>query len=371
MDTRDFQKQFGGFLDLLKEKPSKQFLVLKVYGATLNAETSFKYNNVEFVSAGNKKIDKLRVGITKADDSMKADFFDGEDYLFAIISAKVFNDAPVINSVKHTLQKEITYLSLILSKQLRIDLDSYLLTPDFESFIWKTYLDKIKAIEDKDIKDLNDNPFFFLKKYSGLSATHVFYHESTFISASINNEIESYWRYLENILSFQRTPDSIIDTVSSLLLLNEKYYRKKHIMQYLSETTIPGHFDYATFGLEPHEILSFRDEFAKSKSKNFYRKIDYPFLKELEKIENKRHTKNRNRSIKNYYTRILLEVYEYRNAIIHANIINNKTDIKLQHCIPDVISRFRWVLFSYVRKFPKEEFKNLTDRAFADAKKLL
>ena len=371
LKTGNFQKQFEGFLDFLKENPVNHFLILKVYGATLQPQKSFKYNAVEFLSSHHKKIEKLKTNVVGHDESMHVDFFDGEDYLFAVIPTKVFNDAPILDSVKRIVQKEVGYLSLRLDRQLRIDFESYLLTPDFEHCIWKTYLNKIKTIEDKDIKTINDNPFFFLKKYSGPGANHILYHEEAFINASINNLIESYWKYIENILSFKRTPASIIDTVSSLLLLNEKYFRKEHIHNYLLETTTPWQFDYAGFGLEPHEIIQLRKELSKSQSKNFFKKIDYPFLKELEKIETKRHTKNRNRDIKNYYIRILLEVYEYRNAITHANVINQKADIKLQFCMPDLISRFRWILFQYVRKYPKAEFKSLINSALIEAEKLI
>lgn len=223
-------------------------------------------------------------------------------------------------------------------------------------------------INNKDKEKIDDNPFTFLNKYNSPAKDHLLKHERIFLHAMHYNNLEGYWRYFENILSmnFSKT----VDTVAALILLNEKSIRDNRLINYLFRNTQPWYFDYHRLGVTPVTFIELSNELQKFKTKRFFETLDYPFFYEIKDMKQKKHTANRYSTLKDYYTRILTELYEVRNSITHQNLIQQRAKIKLQNSVHEMTIRFRWLLFAYVRKYPMLNFKQLIDQAKNDSLKL-
>lgn len=370
IQNRDFAKQFQGLVNFLFEEPSDYFIIVKVLGTTLPDDTIFKYNGIDFISQNSEKIKYLKESILKLESYYSEKYFSENSHLFALIPLKVFRDNILIDEIIPILQDAIIYLELILNKFLSIDRENYLYTTDFTNCGYKfNSNESIKKIDKKDIEILNDNPYEFLKEFNGEAKDHILKHEKIFIHAIHFNNLEELWQYLENLLPIK--VGEIISTVSSLILLNEKYLRSKKLINFLRTNVLPWNFDYHRLNIDPGKYVSLFNEIGRSKTNNFFQSLDYPFFEELKFIKQKKHTKKRYMDLKEYYSRILLELYESRNTITHQNLIHYRAKIKLNYSVPNIIIRLRWVIFGYIRKYPHYTFQNIIQKAIEDANNLI
>lgn len=369
IERRDFAKQFEGLIHFLEEEPSDKFFLCKVYGISIEDSSSFRYNRTKFLSQHDSQIISLKENLIRTDKSLAEMFFAGSDFLFAKIPIRAFGDEIVTQNILPELQDSVEYLEIVLDKYLFIDHKSYVITRDFLTGTFKgNWGNGFLNISNKDKEKIDDNPYTFLNKLDSPAKNHLLKHERIFLHAMHYNNLAEYWRYFENILLMNSS--KTVDTVAALLLLNEKEIRDNQLTNYLFQNTQPWHFDYHRLGITPVAFLELYNELQKFKSKNFFEVLDYPFFNEIKSMKQKRHTVNRYGTLKDFYARILWELYEVRNTITHQNLIQQRAKIKLQNSVHELTNRFRWVLFFYIRKYPNLNFKQIIDKAKKDSLKL-
>lgn len=365
----DFTKQFQGLINFIDEKPVNKFFLCKVFGVSIEDSSSFLYNRMEFLGQRDSQIISLKENLLRTDKDLAEIFFSGSDFLFAKIPIKVFGDEIVTQNILPELQDSVEFLEIVLDKFLFIDHKSYVITTDFLKGAFQGNWRKgVINISNKDREKIDDNPYTFLNKVDSPAKDHLLKHERIFLHAMHYNNLEEYWRYFENIL-LMNSPKTV-ETVAALLLLNEKEIRNNRLFNYLIQNTQPWSFNYHRLNVEPPTFIGLLNDLYKSKSKRFFETLDYPFFHEIKNLKQKKHTVYRYNTLKDYYTRILWELYEVRNSITHQNLIQQRAKIKLQNSVHDITNRFRWVLFSYIRKYPTFNFKQIIDKAKNDSLEL-
>ena len=367
LKVRDFKKQFYGIYNFYTESFKEEFILLKVFGAKLSGDALFNYNGIEFMSPNNKKIEAVKKKLNRVDKISSRKYFSGNEFLIASIPVKNYHSQPHIEEVLIILRDAVNYMSLIFEKTLVVNSDSYITTSDFLDSGWKIGWSKsVKEIKENDLERLNDNPFDAFKDFKSPAISHFLNVEKIFINAMLYNDIEGFWRYLETLFSNVDSSKKITEIVATLILKNENLIRKMHTRSYIVNFSIPWNFDYSKYKLSPSEFLILRNEVINNKTANFYSKIDYPFVNELHKIESKKLTEKRYIILKDFYSKIFLELYENRNSIAHANNFDEKSYIKLKNTIPNLLIRLRWVLFDLFKKYPKHRFNDIVNIAISN-----
>jgi len=331
----------------------------------MNQTSSFTYKEVRFLGFENAEFDNIRRNFFATDEENATLFFQAANCLLAVTPVYSFDDDFPLGQILKSVQDAVDYLGIVVDRNVQISTETYLVTSDFIDIYWKTSYPK--EIGEMQLNLLEDTPFIFLEKFSGQAKIHILNQESTFIGAIKSEDIEGYWRYLENLFA-HKGAQAVIDIVSTILLLNEKLDRDDHITQYLFSSTSPWNFDYQRFGMTPAEFIAIRNKLGLKKAKHFLENFDYPFFNELIKILSKRYTKKRWSNLQRYYNSLLLQLYEARNGITHANLLHNKAYFKLELTIPPIVTRVRRLLFSYVRIYPTLAFQELIEIILQDAK---
>jgi len=361
LKTLNFPKQFHGIINFLDQEPVNKFLICKIFGASLSDDSILNYNRVEFFGSNNSKIKLLKLNLEKGSKEITEMFFAGNNYLLAAIPIRVYKEEIVVENVLPELQDATVYLEIILDKFLFIDHESYVITTNFlNGGVKSNTRNGVKEVKKKEIEKFNDNPYSFLASYRSPAKDYLLQNERVFIDAAHYNNLEGFWRYLENL--FIDNPKYIIETVAELIISNENFIRKNKLTHYLFQNTLPWSFDYHRFGIDGPDFVLLTNELQKSETQRFFERMDYPFFHEIKNM----FSVHSPTTLKDYYVRILRELYEVRNTIAHQNLIQGKAKIKLQHSIPEIVSRFRWVLFEYIRKYPDLDFKAIITKAKKD-----
>ncbi|MGC4102329.1 hypothetical protein [Ferruginibacter sp.] len=368
LQQRDFKKQFEGIVNFINEPPTRRFLILKASGLSMEKDYDFSYNVVRFLGVDHTQLETIKKKMWALDKENAAFFFEPSNHMLAVMPVDSFEDELIISQFLKPFRDAAAFLGLSMDRNVVINAESYMITSDFDEVYWKLAIPREAG--KRDTNQLSDTPYIFLNNYVGPSTTHILRQEATIITAFKNDDIEGYWKYFENLFA-GKGAKTIIETIATILLLNEKSERNHNVTDYLFGSTLPWNFDYKRFGMTPSQFISIRNKLGDKKTIYFLNNFDYPFFQELKKIHGKKHTKKRFQKMYDYYHSLLLELYESRNSVTHSNLLHPKAHIKLELTIPRIVSRLRWLIFKYIRKNQNLPFESLTELIVRDAEKLL
>jgi hypothetical protein len=126
------------------------------------------------------------------------------------------------------------------------------------------------------------------------------------------------------------------------------------------------YFDYKQVGLEEDDIFIPAGGAMKKWNPELNitlleSKIKSPFLKFVIDYYKKYDSKEQLEKWRQYFQSLMLELYEYRNLVLHTGKINEYAKLKLEVALPELINKARWELINACRKNPTLNFKELIE----------
>jgi len=364
--NRTFKQQFEGIYHFFKEKPINEYFIYRVFN--INSEKSFRfnYNKVTFYHPNHKKFDEIHSLVKK--NSFTEDFFDNKDMLLALVKVNYNSNRIAEQQAVDIISKELKYLNLRLKADSYLEKYSYLSTSNFKNLGYRwSYKEKKRDISNWHIKSLEYNPYILLKNTNKESRIHLLDCESLYIHAETSKNPEDYWRYLETLIPLKEGNKQVIDVFSSLLLISARNKENELNRVYIYNSI------NNSYGIDLN-LSDKNKQLRNPKDVNFdhlKEEIKHPFLEYLfnEKIVS--FDSNNYKELKSYYKRVIWETQSLRNSIIHNNQNNEKALIKIDMKLPNLIKRFRNVLFDGIKKHKELNFTELIEQLKKDANILI
>lgn len=366
--NRNFQQQFDGIYNILKEKLSANYFIFRVYGLKSFDQFTFVYNRVTFYNPKHEKLQEINKKIKG--EKFLNDFLENDEYLLlAVVRAEYGSIDIATSNAVEIINRELQFINKVFSANCYLEKFSYLLTPDFVSIGWHMNAkDKGHRIIAKETELLEDNPYNFLRKSPKRLKEDLLKYEPIFVDALMNRNISTYWQYLETIIPATKHDEKqVIHSVSNLLLLNAETHYKNRLRSYIIGALSPLSISAAHLGISTSRQLEIINRPDLINWRDLKDEINHPFLKYLvgeflSKL-NKQDLLNR----KHFYEVILLEAYAQRNSIIHRGFANEKSLITLNGTLPRFVNRLRWILFDGIKQkvgndYPEIVF-NLKEKA--------
>ena len=161
------------------------------------------------------------------------------------------------------------------------------------------------------------------------------------------------------------------EKVSTILLLDEKGVNECLAVNSLFYTLDYFNLPSGIFNLSWREIKDIQKELYSGVINEAVRQINYPLIKEILSMHDMKISKDEYAKLQEYYDRVLKEAYAQRNFYIHNAISNKKLGLKLKNSLPDMVQRFRWILFDEIKLHITIEFDEMIDKLYQKGLKLL
>lgn len=354
IENRTFYQQFEGIGNYLKKTAKKNYFIFRIGNIICDENFIFKFNDISFHSGSDVKILDLKDILAKRKGAEEVSFFDKDYDLFAIVKKEVHNER---DDVKFAINKAIEYLNhinLTCNTSGYIDKNSYLFTEDFINLGFNiSWSGSKNRLTKNSLARLTDtNALDFLEKKRIKSKSHFLNYENIYVKAKTNNNIDEYWRYLENLMQ-KPFKQKFIDLIEDELIRMQNDFIKSYIMNTLSLWNYNSRKSSFTF--EEQKLLLFKMQKDDFDYNEILQKTTDEFLIDL--IEYKLNFDKKN--VKEYSLRILNEIYEQRNFIQHSNKIHEKSKLKLDATIPNFFMCFRSKLITTMILYPKLRFDEI------------
>ena len=187
------------------------------------------------------------------------------------------------------------------------------------------------------------NAAVFLAERSNEAKKHILNHEPYLADATLSGRATDYWHYLETIISNALPGEKQVkDICSSILLINHWSHQSNRTEEYAKEI-LRSHVYWGDLGLTREEwaTLCQKEELPIDE---LLAKINSPFIEEIADRYIRSYASVNYQALKKYYTSLLTEAYEQRNAFQHAGHECLKAVTKLSYTLPRLVTRFRWLI---------------------------
>lgn len=331
----------------------------------------FRYADVLFHSSNSALAEEIKSSFREKNEFIIENFFQSEDFILVELNILFSENEPEQFSLFKKLEHCKQYLEVVLNRPFTIDLCSYITTTDKINYGAKVDLAKRnKLISPYEIKKIENNPYTELGHLKSPASDFFLSKEYIFIDGHHGNKLDQFWRYLEVL--FQKTQQSaIISNTAKLLLLSEKFTRSQLILTYFDSATMPWQFDLKKYDVTNEDYKKMKKELSAGKTSLFLKKFNDPVIPELVKIRKLKLTKFRARKTLKFYEDTLMELYELRNSITHADKIQSESFIKLSKTIPVLLKRLRWAFIDLIKTHPQKNFQALIDKGLSQADRLV
>lgn len=365
LNQMNLKDQFNGLYDLLENSAQEINYYLHVYGTKLPNGFDFKYNETTIFSDEHKMFDNAKEEYPY--------FFSNQGSSFIIkVSVNYYSHEIGIEEAREKIEKELDFYSNILGKNLILDKTANYLIEKNNQFreTWNSESFNGNARPDL-LENLKDNPYIFLGDYNSNAKKHLLEFEYILHSAIKQKSMPGFWHYLEVLLQVNKKEDLLQEKVAMILLLEESKLNKRIAINSLFYTldyfTLPS----GTFNLSWQELKDIQKALYKGTLPDSVRQINYPLIKEILLIHDKVISQKEYSKIKEYYKSILKEAYAQRNFYIHNARSNKKLGLKLKNSLPEMIQRFRWILFDEIKLHESIEFREMIEMLYKKALNLM
>jgi hypothetical protein len=90
--------------------------------------------------------------------------------------------------------------------------------------------------------------------------------------------------------------------------------------------------------------------------------IIHPFLRSVISLYLQVKTKKHQKEWRDYFSSVILELQEYRNASLHSGHVNKYSKIKMHDLVPEIMNKARWTIIDAYAKNKKLSFNELMDK---------
>lgn len=359
--NRDFDKQFKGLENLMiNRKKRKGLFIFAIDDVVLHEKlkANFKHtiDKVTFIIPTHTELKSLRKSVRENDKTsaykMHSLFF-GKNKLLCFIETTFETKKDASFEAMKAIEPELLLLNLYLDTKLVIKPKNFLWVNKIGSDLWSGSRDlmkvKIEHISEMDWKLFQENPFDLLKEKDFEGKLHFLQNEKTFAKAMTEKDLSSFWQYVENLFWLQNTPNKAIQDKFTGILLQTIHRFKGDFLLGI------GHLCH------PYELDSFADEVTSDKDllkqlqnalcDKYHHAFDFSpylpvikhtFLNSMMTLSHEVAATNYKQEWKEYFASIILELYEYRNVLLHSGQVNPYSNIKMNDLVPDIINNGRW-----------------------------
>ena len=330
--------------ELYKKDRYQHTFVCKIYNMGTHPSFEFTESTVTFQSK-EKSEENFRYENEWEKDKIAKFLNDGEEYILAYLPVAYYSfyyKEVAMRTATDTIRKALSLVNDSLKTNGLVDTREYLLL-DRKGKPQGSGVSATSKINTDSVTKLEDNSArIFLAERDNEAKKHILKHEPYLADAMLSGKIADYWHYLETIVSNALPGQKKVkDFCSSILLINHLSYQKNRTTDYIMTLTDDTHYDYLWLSQEKWIALRQREV----PIDELLAEVRNPLIEEIANRYICNDSKNSDyKALKEYYTSILTEAYEQRNAFQHAGYECDKAVIKLNHTLHRLVIRFRWLI---------------------------
>lgn len=361
LKTMGFKGRFLAIKNLIeKESYTCHFLFRINNISSVDNEFKLTYDDVTFISPYHTEMKLVRSSAKKS--FLSKEFFQSKNkFIIGYIQLEFYSRDIAVNLAVNKIKNAVSYLNRKIKSDSKLDADFYLTSKDFTSTgSGRTYKEDLKKINERDFRQIDDNPFSFFRELSGNTIKPFLFFEHDYQSAIRENDVSKLWQYLENIIANNSVFKGIEkEVISNILLLNYRKYSKIQLRTDFVNSVSPFSIDSTSIGLTSNEQEYIIRNPRIINPNNYTKKIKRPFVSELIKLYKKNASKRNLSQVKEYYMSLLTEGYELRNMMIHRGEAHPKVELKMKLLFPLLVARFRKNLIDELKKYDGTDFSEV------------
>ncbi len=377
LSNRTFKEQFYGFKNIIDAYEFKSgFFIYKIENCFLDKKVQKEFyvqiEEVIFCSPFHSSLSKLRSSIKKRDKErpFKAySRFFNERILLAFLKLSYESTDSAMKIGLSKVKQELIQLNGYINTNLSVNTNDYLFTESLslgvEAHRFNISKKSIPTIDEHNLSVAKTNPYEILRTTKSIAKPQILSSENTFFLSVHDINLSFYWVYIENLFrdtKFQNNDERRKKIVRILLncLVN---FKNKFLVSML-DVLFTDMFVPKELGIS-HEDRKYAFQEIKMK-----RNFNFDFSQHALKIKNpifdkmllyqKNFLSNQQKEKwRQFFSSLILELYEFRNSELHSGKINPLSKMKLLTVIPTLINQVRRNFIDGCRDNPHLSFEDL------------
>ncbi len=281
LNNRYFRKQFEGLRNLMNTpKIQKGYFMYAIEDCILDDEIKenfqITFDKVTFISPDHTLLQKLKQSVLEEDEEktfkVYPKFF-GKNKLLAYVNL-YYEDKNATKDIGiKIVNEELLQLNGYLNAGLTLNANHYLFSEQFKEDDWwsSVSIHEIKhtRIDSNEYNSAKNNPFEKLKDSGSPAKNQILHNERIFLKAHVNDEISSYWQYLENMFWFEVKEIEDIKKKSEQILLKQLGELKHDFLFNIGLLITPFHIREDEIGLSKKDIFTIHEQIIGERNFNF------------------------------------------------------------------------------------------------------
>jgi hypothetical protein len=377
--NRDFDKQFEGLKNLFIAEHHKKGFFFYVIDNCILADKLIKdfkvsFEKVTFISPLHKELNILRKSVRNHDkeNSVKMyPVFFGKHKILAYVNLGYENKDSKKDVGLKIVSQELLALNQYFNGNLVVNNLHYLVYDSFESELWSASKNMVNIKKTRigqfDYDEFKNNPYEVLRNNNSPAKALILQSEKVFLKAFARDEVEYYWIFIENIFApIETNSEKVRKGFSKVLLQLLDDLRVDFLIKICNMLT-PFSLDHKEENLERNDLYLIHEEIFTKRNFDydiyqFKGKVRSSLLKDILEYHETFKSNDNVQMWNEYFSSILLDLYAYRNCLVHSGQINQYSQIKLESVLPKLISRARWLIIKSCNQNKNLGYKELIEK---------
>ena len=385
---RNFKDQFYGFKNVIAAPlVQTDYFIYRIENCRLekSIEKSFyiEMDRVVFISPFHEKLRIVRINVKQNDkrriieESIPNYFqayprFFNKKNILAYVQLNYESRHAAMKEGLSIVKRELSHLNGYMDTNLNPNTNDYMFTETLGCGLVGHSISLMRntqpTITKHNFSVASSTPFEILRNIKSDGKLHLLSLENTFFQAVHNTNPALYWVYIENL--FWNTKYSKAEDARKVIvriLLNRGLPDLKiNFLHSIVDLLNAQLFTPAELGINFEERKYIFNEVYIQRNSDFNiaeykKKITIPLFKEIVDYHTKFLMDSQKEKWRSYFSSILLELYEYRNADLHSGKTNKHHLEKLETAIPRLVNHLRRILVDDCKANPDLSFEELVD----------
>jgi hypothetical protein len=377
--NRDFDKQFEGLKNIfIADKHKSGYFFYVIENCIIDERTTGKFkvqlDKVTFISPEHEELKTLRKSISEYDEKHGEKTFPvffGEEKLLAYVHLGYEDKkAKKDEGLRIVAEELLNFNQYCYESEVVVNSLHYFFADFLEGDSWSASTSfgmvKKSILRQSDFEELEKNTYEVLRNVNSVAKPVILECEKTFLKAFAREEVEFYWMFIENIFAPLTNKSEDVRKGFSKLMLKVLDQLEDNFLFAIASMLTPFGFDNKEEGLDKGDVCTIHEAICLDGNFQFdlgqyKKKIKSLKLRELiDQHKNFKSTANIHKW-KVHFDLLLLDLYAYRNSLVHSGYVNEYARIKLLAVLPNLISRTRWLIIKTCKNNPALSYKELIE----------